>query len=73
TVTRFEISAYVAALDGREDEARDCLAAAAAFADVGATDNPIARKMTELFTASVLERAEPPKPEPEPDSEADES
>lgn len=72
TAARFEASAYVSALSGREDEARDCLAAAVAFGEGDAAHNPIARKMTELFTASILKRAEIKDPEAS-DSGADES
>ncbi len=61
TAARFETSAYVSALGGREDEARDHLAAAASFGDGALADNnPIARALAEQVFASTLKRAEAP-------------
>ncbi|MDP6979070.1 MAG: hypothetical protein QF570_10785 [Myxococcota bacterium] len=60
TAARFETSAYVSALGGREDEARDHLSAAASFGDAAPGDNPIARALAEQVFASTLERAETP-------------
>ncbi len=61
TAARFEVSAYVSALAGREEEARDHLAAAAAFGEGLLSDNPVATALAELVFASTLKRAETPE------------
>ena len=62
TASRFEASAYVAQLGGNDEEARDLLVAADSFRGEDLGSNPIARAMTEAFTATVLKRAEDPLP-----------
>ena len=56
--TRFEVSAYVAWKAERDEEARDDLCIAAIFRTGELAENRTARAMTEVFTASVLKRAE---------------
>lgn len=67
TAARFEASAYLAWQASREDEARDCLAAAAAFRAGSLGKNRIARALTEIFTASILKRVTEPSPAVEGD------
>jgi hypothetical protein len=56
TARRFEENAYVLWRSGREDEAVDCLAAASSLREEGGADGSIARAMTRLCYASLLER-----------------
>jgi hypothetical protein len=58
TAARFEETAYVLWKQDREDDARACLAAAAAFRAGGAKENPVAKAMVELVLAPVLEKLE---------------
>ena len=52
TAARFEETAYVFWKQDREDDARACLAAAAAFRAGGAKENPVAKAMVELAARS---------------------
>jgi hypothetical protein len=56
TAQRFEENAYVLWKSEREDEAADCLAAATNFREGASADNPVARAMTRLSYAPLLER-----------------
>ncbi len=58
TAARFDETAYVFWKQDREDDARACLAAAAAFRAAGAKENPVANAMVELLLAPVLEKLE---------------
>jgi hypothetical protein len=58
TGARFELSAYVAHVDGKNEEAADLLAAAQSMGGDDIGQNPIARAMTEAFTESVLKRVD---------------
>jgi hypothetical protein len=58
TAARFEETAYVFWKRNREDDARACLAAAAAFRAGGAKENPVAKAMVEVVLAPVLEKLE---------------
>lgn len=63
TAARFEETAFVLWKLGREDEARDCLAAARRFREGSPEDNPVARAMLEVLLAPTLARLEGPRPE----------
>ena len=56
TAHRFEESAYVAWKNGREEEARGCLAACRAFREGDVRQNAMARAMLEVALGPVLER-----------------
>jgi hypothetical protein len=58
TAARFEETAYVLWRRDREDDARDCLAAAAAFRAGGAKENPVAKAIIEVVLAPVLQKLE---------------
>ncbi len=58
TAARFEETAYVLWKRGREDDARACLAAAAAFRAGGAKENPVAKELVEVVLAPVLQKLE---------------
>ena len=58
TAARFELSAYVAQVAGKNETAADLLAAAQSFRNGDVGSNPIALAMTEAFTASILKRVE---------------
>lgn len=53
TADRLRETAFISWRSGREDEARECLAGAAAFAS-GAHDNPVARAFVEAILAPLL-------------------
>ena len=53
---RFEETAFVLWKQGREDDARACLAAAEAFRGGSEGENPVARAMLEITLAPILER-----------------
>lgn len=63
--SRFEVSAYVAWQAERETDARDYLSVAKAFRSGELAESRVARAMTEVFTDSVLKRAEEPGPDDE--------
>jgi hypothetical protein len=58
TGARFELSAYVAHVGGKNEEAADLLAAARSMGGDDIGENPIARAMTEACTESVLKRVD---------------
>jgi hypothetical protein len=58
TAARFEETAYVFWKRDRENDARDCLAAAAAFRAGGAKENPVAKAIVEVVLAPVLQKLE---------------
>jgi len=58
TAARFEETAYVFWKRDREEDARACLAAAAAFRAGDAKANPVAKAMLEVVLAPVLEKLE---------------
>ena len=58
TAARFEETAYVFWKRDREDDARACLAAAAAFRAGDARQNPVAKAMVERVLAPVLQKLE---------------
>lgn len=58
TAARFEETAYWSWRRGREEDARACLAAAGAFREGSARDNPVARAMIEVVMAPVLAKLE---------------
>ena len=63
TADRFEVNAYVSALCGREDEARDQLAVAAAFREGEPAGNPVATALAEAVFAQTLERGAAGEPD----------
>jgi hypothetical protein len=62
TAQRFEESAYVLWKTGREPDAKACLAAAQAFRESPAAENPVARALLEAVLAPVLAALEEPAP-----------
>jgi hypothetical protein len=60
---RFEELAYIAWKAGREDDARELLAAAAALREPGAARLPLARAFLETWLAPLLREAPPQQPE----------
>jgi hypothetical protein len=58
TAARFEETAYVFWKRDREDDARACLAAAAAFRVGSAKENPVAKAMVEVVLAPALQKLE---------------
>jgi hypothetical protein len=66
TGERFEEAAYVFWKNGREEDARACLAASRAFREEAPESHPIARAMLEVVMAPVLTAAEE-KPSAESD------
>jgi hypothetical protein len=56
TARRFELQAWVLWNQDREDEARDCLAAASMVRDAPLESNPVARAMIEVCFATALEK-----------------
>ncbi len=56
TAARFEESAYVFWKGGADDDARDCLAAAASFRAGAPAENPVARAMLDMVFETALRK-----------------
>jgi hypothetical protein len=69
TAARLEASAYLALKSERQTDARDYLAAAEQLRAESLGEDPVARALTETFTASILKRVT----ESDPASEGDET
>lgn len=68
TAARFEANAYLAMKAEREVEARDYIAAGDRFRAGSLGKDPVARALTETFTASILKRVTEPSPASEGDA-----